>query len=139
MTAIFKTLALTIALCMASIAQARFFLKVELVYKKGIDQSLTLSNELHSIETFRNGQELELSMKNGVRALLEPTFLPVATDSVGPSDRVEITGKIYGVNGKLLREIVKGELQLELGERRMLSHETDGGQLIEMTLTPGID
>ncbi len=122
-----------------SIAHARFFLKVELVFKKGIDQSLTLSNELHSIEPFRSGQELELSMQNGVRVTLSPEFKPVHPEEMGPSDLISISGMIYGSDGKLLREVAKGDLVLALGEKKMLSYETDGGQLIEMTVTPGIE
>lgn len=122
-----------------SIAHARFFLKVELVFKKGIDQSLTLSNELHSIEPFRSGQELELTMKNGVRVVLIPVFNPVLGDLVGPSDLISIKGDIFGSDNKLLRQFPAADLTLALGDKKTLTIETDGGQQIEMTVTPGIE
>lgn len=120
-------------------AQARFFLNVELIYKKGIDQSLTLSNELHSIEPWSEGRTIELQMKNGVKAILNPRFLPIPKEAIGPADRIEVTGQIFGVDGALFKEIKKGEVELSLGERRTLTYETDGGQLIEVILTPGIE
>lgn len=139
MTSTLKILALAILMSATSIAQARFFLKVELVFKKGIDQSLTLSNELHSIEPFRSGQALDLTMKNGVRLVLEPEFKPIRSDLIGPADVISVAGAIYGADGKPLRQIAKSDLELTLGERKTLSYETDGGQLIEVTVTPGIE
>lgn len=134
-----KPLFVIISLLIAMSAEARFYLKVELIYKKGIDQSLTLSNELHSIEPWSVGHTISLQMKNGVRAVLNPRFLPIPDDSIGPSDRVGISGQLYGVDGSLFKEIKEGEVELSLGEKRTLSYETDGGQLIEVVLTPGID
>ena len=126
-------------MCFSFPSESRFYLKVELVYKKGIDQSLTLTNELHSIEPWTAGKELVLEMKNGVKAVLSPSFVPVPTEGMGPSDLISVEGEIYGVNSELIKEIKPQEVTLALGERKTLVFETKGGQEVEVTLTPGIE
>lgn len=117
---------------------ARLLVDVSMIYKNGIDKNLVLESELHSVEEIWGKRRLELRMKNGARLEMRAGFWerPVAKlDSVGPSSKIFIEGKLFQPNGKLAKEVERINSQVELGDSFTIEF-TDQTQLIEVKIKP---
>jgi len=56
------------------LSQARLFLDVSVINKKGIDIGLTLGSELHSREEVKPTEDIRIGMKSGLSVLLRASF-----------------------------------------------------------------
>ncbi len=56
------------------LCQARLFLDVSVINKKGIDIGLTLGSELHSREEVKPTEDIRIGMKSGLSVLLRASF-----------------------------------------------------------------
>jgi len=117
-----------------TVAHSELIVDVGLVYEKGIDKDLILSNELHSRESVFGHKEIKLSMKNGIHLILRVRFIRYA-NSYGPSDKVLITGSIYGPTGEMLDDLGSRREIISLGEEKSFSYNTDS-QRIEVKVSP---
>lgn len=123
--------------------QARLFLDVSIVNKKGIDIGLTLGSELHSIEEVRHNEQILLKMRSGIQVLLEAYFIEERgeideKESFGPSSYVFVSGKILDSENKVLKDFTKEPLRIPLEEKKQILHSQES-QLVEVTLKPHLN
>jgi len=109
-------------------------LDVSLVYKKGIDKQLVLVSELHSSQILNEGQEASLKMKNGISVFLRPYFLST-TDVFGPSNMIEVKGRIVRDGVIFKTGFENGKVILKLGETKEISLKQGDDQLLLISLT----
>lgn len=122
-------------------AEARLLVDISMVYKNGIDKNLVLESELHSVEEIWGKRKLQLVMKNGTKLRLQAGFWerPIAKiDAIGPSSKVFLEGKLYQPNGKLAKEVIREDSQVELGDSFSFEF-TDQTQLIEVKIKPYLE
>lgn len=124
-------------------AQARLFLDVSVINKKGIDIGLTLGSELHSIEEVRHNEKIILRMRSGIRLVLEAYFVEERPEYVGgtefgPSSQIIVEGKILDSQNNVLKDFTKEPVKIDLEEIRKVIHSQES-QLVEVTLKPHLN
>lgn len=121
-------------------AQARLFLNVSILNKKGIDIGLTLGSELHSVEEVRENQTIELKMRSGIRVVLEANFVEAeeqveGKNVYGPLSRVEVKGRIINGKNEVIKDFTKEPILIALEKKEKIIHSQDS-QLVEIILRP---
>lgn len=86
------------SLFIAPLVEARLVLQIEIAHKRGIDQGLVISSELHSLEEMDEGGKVLLKMDTGLAIELWAGF--AASEVFGPSSTVRIRGTILEIPGK---------------------------------------
>ena len=132
-----KTLCLLTFLIFAQSSQARLFLDVSLVNKKGIDIGLTLGSELHSSEVVNRGRPIILKLKSGVQVEMKAVFGDVQKGFIGPPHFILVTGSVKSNEGKLIPDFFNKPIVIALGETKELSHSLKD-QSIDIKITPYI-
>lgn len=120
--------------------QARIFVDISMVYKRGVDKQLVLESELHSVEEIWGEKRINLIMNNGTRLVLFVGFwdgpkTEDETNLVGPSSKVFLEGKLLYPDGSLSRDIDKRKAHVRLGEVYSLIIK-DKTRLIEILIKP---
>ncbi len=118
--------------------QARLFLDVSVINKKGIDIGLTLGSELHSAEEVRENKSITLTMKSGIKVEINAQFLEEKLGllkSHGPSQEILVTGKIYNNKGVVLKNFENEALKVKLEEIVNITYSQDS-QLVEVRIKP---
>ena len=123
--------------------QARLFLNVSVVNKKGIDIGLTLGSELHSIEEVRHNEKIFLKMRSGIKLELDAYFIEERSsmyeeEVYGPSSVIHVKGKILDSQNKVLKDFTKEPLKIPLESERKILHSQES-QLVEVTLRPHLN
>lgn len=121
-------------------AQARLFLDVSILNKKGIDIGLTLGSELHSVEEVRETKPIQLKMRSGIKVILKASFVEVFEkledkDIYGPLSKVKVVGKIISSNNEVIKDFQKEPLVIGLEEKKKIIH-SQSSQLVEIILKP---
>jgi hypothetical protein len=118
--------------------QARLFLNVSVINKKGIDIGLTLGSELHSIEEVREDSPIILVMKSGIKVELKAQFLEEKSgtlESYGPSPEILVSGKIFDDSGAILKSFEEEALTVRLEEIVNITY-SQNTQLVEVRVKP---
>ena len=120
--------------------QARLFLNVSIINKKGIDIGLTLGSELHSVEEVRSSQPIELKMKSGIKVILETEFIEISSklegkEVYGPISKIKVRGKILNFDDNVLKDFRKEPLLISLEEEHKVIY-SQSSQLVEIILKP---
>jgi len=120
--------------------QARLFLNVSIINKKGIDIGLTLGSELHSVEEVRSSQPIELKMKSGIKVILETEFTEISSklegkEVYGPISKIKVRGKILNFDDNVLKDFRKEPLLISLEEEHKVIY-SQSSQLVEIILKP---
>lgn len=121
-------------------AQARLFLDVSILNKKGIDIGLTLGSELHSVEEVRATKPIQLKMRSGIKVILEASFVEVFEkldnlDIYGPISKVKVVGRILSSNNEIIKDFRQEPLIIGLEEKKKIIH-SQSSQLVEIILKP---
>ena len=117
--------------------QARLFLDISLVNKKGIDIGLTLGSELHSSEEVEEGRPIILKLKSGVQVEIKALFGDVQKGLIGPPEFILVTGIVKSNEGKIIPNFLNKPIVIALGETKELSHSLKD-QSIDIKITPYI-
>lgn len=138
-----KLVILLLWCCFLPQGQARLFLDVSIVNKKGIDIGLTLGSELHSIEEVHHNEKILLKMRSGVQVQLDAYFIeeksePDKEDGYGPSSYVYVRGKIMDSENKVLKDFTNEPLKIPLEGKKQVLHSQES-QLVEVTLRPHLN
>lgn len=131
-------LLLPLAIFLSFTADARLLVKVNMIYKNGIDKNLVLESELHSTEEIWGKRRINIQMKNGARLDFRAGFWerPVAKlKEVGPSSQIFIEGRLFKPNGELAKQVERRQTQVSLGEPLVMEY-TDKSQLLTVSITP---
>jgi hypothetical protein len=118
--------------------QARLFLDVSVINKKGIDIGLTLGSELHSVEEVREDNSITLTMKSGIRVELNAHFLEEKSNTsstYGPNPEILVTGKIFDDKGAILKNFESEALKVKLEEIVNIAY-SQNAQLVEVRIKP---
>ena len=135
---ILKQFLLLILLCGSiSPSWATLKLNIGIIHKKGIDKGLVLVSEIHSLEEVIGGEPIILKVKNGLTFDFEANYRE-DLEGYGPSDLIGLKGKILGRNGKILKFFEEADLNVRIGEKRILVHNNNKDQLIEISIQPKI-
>ena len=132
---IFPLFLLTFFICFA--VQARIKLEVVFAHKLGIDNSMVLESELHSIEEMFESESVELTMQEGLSLNLSADFVQREKD-YGPSPFIRVEGIIYDSSGNQIKRLDSEETIFRIGETKTLSQSTEEGRKIELTITPTV-
>ena len=129
-----------ISIMLMTSTQARLFLNVSIINKKGIDIGLTLGSELHSVEEVRSSQPIELKMKSGIKVILETEFIEISSkleekEVYGPISKIKVRGKILNFDDNVLKDFRKEPLLISLEEEHKVIY-SQSSQLVEIILKP---
>ena len=119
-------------------AQARLFLDISVINKKGIDIGLTLGSELHSVEEVREKAPIKLAMKSGIKVEISAEFLEERNGehtSYGPNPEVIVRGKIFDDSGAVLKNFDETPLKVRLEEIVNITY-SQNSQLVEVRVKP---
>ncbi|HLE13085.1 MAG: hypothetical protein A2504_07245 [Bdellovibrionales bacterium RIFOXYD12_FULL_39_22] len=114
-------------------ALAGIRLKIEVAHKKGINKSLFLESELHSMEELYNNESVSLKFEHGITIIVGVEFVE-KNPTVAVVDFVKLHVKIIGNLGELLHDF-PGDILVNIGETKKLEH-TIKDQMIEISITP---
>lgn len=131
-----SVLIFTLLLVMNS-TYARIGLDISIIYKKGIDNKLLLSSELHAHEDVENEEAVSVSMTNGVTANITAKFIS-DIDVYGPTPLIELEITLFDkkVSGASVLKSVKVEVLA--GDYRTFEHQDKNGRLIVFKVKPEI-
>jgi hypothetical protein len=132
-----KTLCFLTFLILGQNLQARLFLDVSLVNKKGIDIGLTLGSELHSSEEVEHGRPITLKLKSGVQVTMKALFGDVQKGLIGPPHFILVSGEVRSNEGNIIPQFLNKPIVIALGETKELSHSLKD-QSIDIKITPYI-
>jgi hypothetical protein len=119
-------------------ASAELMMDISLVYEKGIDKDLVLTNELHTRLSTRETPDTHLiEMKNGIKVNLIISFLG-DVNGYGPAGNTVLFGKIYGPSGDILDDLDNRKEVIALGQSKSFIYKTDASQQLEVKVTPFI-
>ena len=113
---------------------ARLFIQVSIINRKGIDKNLTLMSELHTEEEIIGKNPILVMMKNGIVVELEAEY-EVTPFIYGPSSNVFVKGRIFDKDREVLEDFYDKPLKIALGDRSLLVHNK-GSQRIELKIQP---
>jgi hypothetical protein len=119
-------------------ANARLFLDISVINKKGIDIGLTLGSELHSVEEVREKEAITLAMKSGIKVEINAQFLEEQSSqhsSYGPNPEVLVRGKIFDDSGSVLKNFDETPLKVRLEEIVNITY-SQNSQLVEVRVKP---
>ena len=118
--------------------EARLFLDISVINKKGIDIGLTLGSELHSVEEVHDKNLISLKMQSGIQVEIKAQFLEEKENKVlgyGPNPKIIIFGKILDAKGKVLKNFDDVPLKVDLEKMINIGHSQDT-QLVEVRVKP---
>ncbi len=116
--------------------QAKLYLNVSVLVKKGINIGITLASEVHSVEEVRPNVPINIKLKNGVSIDLEANFEGINTD-IGPSENIIITGVIKNERAEVIKDFRNEKVLIPLMQQRLITQEKDN-QLVELRILPEI-
>lgn len=116
--------------------QAKLYLNVSVLVKKGINIGITLASEVHSVEEVRPNVPINIQLKNGVSIDLEANFEGINTE-IGPSENIIITGVIKNERNEVIKDFREEKVLIPLMQQRMITQEKDN-QLVELRILPEI-
>lgn len=122
-------------LSFCQIAEAKIGIRVSLIYKKGIGSGFFLSTEQHSIQSVFEKEPVIIQMSNGIKTSISAQFVQ-SVHEYGPSGFVRIKGKLYGVNGNVVKDFDEPKLDIYLGHTKTITHKDGEEEQIEILITP---
>ncbi len=117
-----------------SFAVIRF--KVDIIHKKGPDEELILTSELHSIEDIIGQETVKLQLKDGISMTFSAMFSNKIY-SYGPPSKVLVKVIIFDEDENILQRIPADESILSLNESRSFIYNFKSEQII-ITLKPEV-
>ena len=122
-------------IALISFAEARVLLEINMSHKIIVDNDLQLVNELHVLEDLVMKKQINLKMKNGIKAQIQMQLVQDAA-VFGPSAIAMVTGKIMDPKDVVLKDFTEVPLYVPLKESRIVTYkEPKGGQIIEIVVT----
>ncbi len=122
-----------------SICLAALKMDISIIYKKGPEQKMVLSSELHASEIMYLGEDLKLEMNNGMIFIFNARFAPKDPDNkeqiYGPSDLLEVNLTIVNDNGFINSFANPGILVL-LNAQKQIDYRDPNDQLVQISLSP---
>jgi plasmid maintenance system killer protein len=119
-------------------AEMRINLDISIIHRKGMEQDLTLQNEIHTKKVFLNNDEaVKIDINNGYRVYfridkkMEPNI-------IGPSDLYEVGIQVVNRMGDVLKTFSKDPLELRLNTQGQYIFEISKNQIIEISVLPSI-
>ncbi len=119
-------------------AEMRINLDISIIHRKGMEQELTLQNEIHTKKVFMSKDEaVKIDISNGHRVYfridkkMEPSIL-------GPSDLYEVGIQVVNKSGDILKSFSKDPLELRLNSQGQYIFEMTKNEMIEISVLPSI-
>ncbi len=109
---------------------AKVVFNISVIYRKGLDQDLTLQNEFHRSYKKNIGDYMYVEMKNGLRILFKSEGI-IDGSEVGPTKKVRLMGKVMNSEEKIITEFKNQDIVLNFLEEKRKIVKTDQGQEIE--------
>ncbi len=131
-----KSMIILLAMIFNLSIQAKLYLNVSVLVKKGINIGITLASEVHSVEEVRPNVPINIKLKNGVSIDLEANFEGINTD-IGPSENIIITGVIKNERAEVIKDFRNEKVLIPLMQQRLITQEKDN-QLVELRILPEI-
>lgn len=112
---------------------------ISIIYKKGPEQKMVLSSELHASETMYLGEDLKLEMNNGMIFIFNAHFASQSPDGkepiYGPSDLLEVNLTIVNDNG-FINSFANPGVLVPLNTQKQIDYRDPNDQLVQITLGP---
>lgn len=110
-------------------------LDVNYVRKKQVDEKLTLSTEVHQSVDLMSGEEVSITLKDGLSLSLSSS-LKDNFKSMGPLPLFSLKGRLYQSVGGTKHFLGDIDDSVEMGERVEVSFKDNMGHKIDMAITP---
>lgn len=112
---------------------------ISIIYKKGPEQKMVLSSELHASEIMYLGEDLKLEMNNGMIFIFNARFAPKNLEDkeqiYGPSDLLEVSLTIVNDNG-FINSFANPGVLVPLNAQKQIDYRDPNDQLVQITLGP---
>ncbi len=120
------------------LGEMRINLDISIIHRKGMEQDLTLQNEIHTKKVFLNNDEaVKIDINNGYRVYFR-IDKKMEANIIGPSDLYEVGIQVVNRSGDVLKTFSKDPLELRLNTQGQYIFEMSKNQIIEISVLPSI-